>query len=220
MPWRLPPPFTPIAFEDCFSNTGGRASMFFRRGPFHIFRLGVSRNYIASCILMLAYLAFFETPDDEDENTDRRLANAWSSCLLYCVAESRKPQTARKFTTAKLHATKGSLPWISCKGGDSVIFLEWIRFFLRLHIYQLRDVDPGDLSCLQTMLSGVEAGLKFTKTIYRHGVWLQNSETMCSASQDVLQGVLTCIFHACARKLQQAVVFVWASPKVSCNVPL
>ena len=46
MPWRLPPPFTPIAFEDWFSNTEGRASMFFPTRPFpHIQAGGLQELY-------------------------------------------------------------------------------------------------------------------------------------------------------------------------------
>ena len=48
-PWRDPPPFKHIPFEDW--NTGG-AGRFFKKDPFHIFRLGIARNFIGSTIVL------------------------------------------------------------------------------------------------------------------------------------------------------------------------
>ena len=170
LPWRTTPPFTDIPFEDWASAIHGRASQFYRRDSFHIFRQGVGRNFIASCILTLAAKGFFDQEGDQHEDVERRLASAWAQCKLWCIAEGPKPQSVRKFTSQKLHSVRGSFPWLSCKGSDTVLFLKWLRFLLRFWLQQDPNAGEGVLS---TMLSGVEGGLMFTRTIYRHGVWLQ-----------------------------------------------
>lgn len=50
IPWSCDPPWKDIPFD----NT--KASMFLRRDAFHIFRLGIGRNFIASCVYLLIFM--------------------------------------------------------------------------------------------------------------------------------------------------------------------
>jgi len=172
LPWTRSP-FIGIPFEDWSGARDGRASMFFRRDTFHIFRLGLARNYIASVIIMLANHSVFDCPEDTDFGIGRRLKSAWAQCYLWCCTVGTKPATVRSFTCEKLHYKSGSYPWISCKGSDTVIFLKWLQFQIKLIMPQH---SGGPLaSPLQTMLLGVQTGLIFTRHPHRHGLWLQKS---------------------------------------------
>lgn len=50
IPWRCDPPWKNLQF-DCQNP-----AKFLRRDAFHIFRLGICRNYLASCIYLLIYM--------------------------------------------------------------------------------------------------------------------------------------------------------------------
>ena len=45
VPWRQPPPFKHLPYEDW---SDGKAASWFRLDPFHVFRLGIARNFIAA----------------------------------------------------------------------------------------------------------------------------------------------------------------------------
>ena len=50
VPWNTPPPWKDIPFDVA------QPARFLRRDAFHIFRLGIGRNYIASCIYLFCYM--------------------------------------------------------------------------------------------------------------------------------------------------------------------
>ena len=169
LPW-TDSPFTDIPFADWSGARDGRASLFFRRDTFHIFRLGIARNFIASVIIMLGLKGVFDD-GETDFSVERRLNTAWHLCNLWCTTNGTRPATVRSFTREKLHYKSGSYPWIACKGADTVIFLTWLRFQIRL----IMPMHVGDSlePTLRMMLLGVQAGLSFTKNIHRHGLWMQ-----------------------------------------------
>lgn len=50
VPWRVEPPWKNIPFDTA------RPAKFLRRDAFHIYRLGILRNFIGSCIYLLVYM--------------------------------------------------------------------------------------------------------------------------------------------------------------------
>ena len=50
IPWTNEPPWRNVPFDS------DRPAKFLRRDAFHIFRLGIGRNYIASCVFLLIYM--------------------------------------------------------------------------------------------------------------------------------------------------------------------
>ena len=50
IPWVKEPPWRKVPFDS------SKPAKFLRRDPFHIFRLGISRNFLASCIFLLCYM--------------------------------------------------------------------------------------------------------------------------------------------------------------------
>ena len=169
LPWNNPPPFTEIPFEPWF-DTPSKAALFLRRDPFHVFRLGVGRNFLASSIILLALKGFFDDATDTMFSYERRMASAWSHFKLWSLSVGVSPATIRSFSREKMHY-KNSFPYLSCKGSDTVILLQWLEFVVKLWLPNVSDQNTR--ATLQVMLSGVEGGLTFTRSIHHHGLWLR-----------------------------------------------
>ena len=82
VPWRQAPPFSHIPFEDW---SHGKAASWFRLDPFHVFRLGIARNFIAGVLLLLCYKGFFDATGDS-LSLDSRLVRAWAFFQLFLPA--------------------------------------------------------------------------------------------------------------------------------------
>ena len=50
VPWQQVPPWRSIPFDD------GKPAKFLRRDAFHIFRMGIGRNFLGSCVFLLIYM--------------------------------------------------------------------------------------------------------------------------------------------------------------------
>lgn len=158
------PPFSHLSFEPW--NTG-RAALWFRHDIFHIFRLGVARNFIGSAIVLLAFDSFFDAPGD-GIGLDARLVRAWSHFVLWCDAHSATPSGIRSFSRQKLHMqTQTSFPYVGCKGADSILLLRWLKWFTGLQLQS----NPGS-AVLRLICDGCDAGLRLQK-IHGHGIWLK-----------------------------------------------
>ena len=187
VPWQphALPPFSPIPYEDWTGNANGMASSWFRLDPFHVFRLGVARNFIASVLLLLCFKGFYDADDSDSRSLESRLARAWSYFELYCLQAGTRPLGIRSFSRSRLHYEKeGNFPYITGKGSDSILILKFLRFFLEL---QLRDSQtPANSQMLRHMLQGCEHGLAFSQSIHGHSLWLS---TACAvAIKKHLQG--------------------------------
>eukprot|EP00438_Fugacium_kawagutii_P008106 Skav222127 [mRNA] locus=scaffold1181:657045:658682:+ [translate_table: standard] len=165
-PWDSLPPFASIPFANW---SHGDASRFFKRDPFHIFRLGIARNFIGSAIVYLCMQGMFDSPGDR-RGMDDRLARAFSAFMLWCAGHSVSPASFRSFSRQKLHlSTAGAFPWMGCKASDTILLLRWLRFFTNLQLQS-----GISTSMLRILAGGCENGLAF-QGIYRHGIWLSNS---------------------------------------------
>ena len=164
-PWNTVPPFEAIQFEDW---TSGEASRFFKRDVFHIFRLGIARNFIGSALVLLCFGGYFD--DAPPYGIEDRLGRAWANFMLWCAAHSVSPSGIRSFSKQKIHMpTMGTFPWVGCKASDTILLLKWMRFFTNLKI------SAGDANSDLKLIAGAcDNGLKF-QGIYRHGIWLKNS---------------------------------------------
>lgn len=167
-PWDEAPPFKHIPFEDWESGAAGR---FFKRDPFHIFRLGIARNFIGSTIVLFCLQSVFDDPAGNDSVAlPERLTRAWSSFTLWCDTHHVSPSGIRGFTKEKLHMPKlGTFPWCGGKGSDSILLLRWLRFLSGLQLI----ANPTS-SIFPLVIKATDGGLAF-QAIHRHGVWLKGS---------------------------------------------
>ncbi|CAK9083728.1 Uncharacterized protein SCF082_LOCUS39732 [Durusdinium trenchii] len=165
-PWNNPPPFRYILFEDWSS---GLAARWFRLDPFHLFRLGVARNFIASAVMLMASDGIFDLAAGDSKSVDARLGRAWAQFSLWCDTHSVRVTGIRAFTREKFHAaTKTSFPWVGCKGADSIILLKWLKWCSAINL-----ASCPDSQVLGHIHQGCEQSLAF-QGIHRHGIWLTN----------------------------------------------
>ena len=166
VPWVQPPPFKHIPFDDW---NAGDSARFFKRDPFHIFRLGIARNFIGSVIVLFCLEGVFDL-DGAGKSIDLRLSRAWSSFSLWCDKHNVSPAGLRSFSKEKLHMPKmGTFPWCGGKGSDSILLLKWLKFLSGLH-------GPANPSSplFPLVLRACCNGLSF-QAIHRHGIWLKSS---------------------------------------------
>ena len=210
LPWDAPPPFSLIPFEDWAGRNHARAAAFLRLDPFHCFRLGVARNFTASCLILLCYKGFFDAPM-ESQALDARLTRAYSYFQLFCLQEGEKPLAVRTFSRAKLHFEKAyNFPYITGKGSDSVLILKFLIFFLRLQLTQ--SVPSPHAGMLRLMVQAAEAGLFFTQSIHGHGLFLAPS---CANNiKKSIQAFANNYVRLASRALQERLTLFSMVPKV------
>lgn len=166
VPWVQPPPFKHIPFDDW---NAGDSARFFKRDPFHIFRLGIARNFIGSVIVLFCLEGVFDL-DSAGRSIDLRLSRAWSSFSLWCDTHNVSPAGLRSFSKEKLHMPKmGTFPWCGGKGSDAIILLKWLKFLSGLH----GAANPSS-PLFPLVLRACCNGLSF-QAIHRHGIWLKSS---------------------------------------------
>ena len=133
--------------------------------PFHIVKLGLARDLIGSCVVVLCRKGFFDYPECS-KNFPDRLARAHSSFVLFCLASKEHP-TLRGFTKTFFNMTSFmSSPWTNSKGSDSMILLRYLSWFLRLQMKH--PTVPGHGLLLDRMCQTCEACLDMFRLMQRH----------------------------------------------------
>ena len=163
VPWSQEPPYSALPYEPWGT---GKAAAFFRYDPFHVFRLGIARNFIASSLIFLCNEGYYDSPGDSASVVER-LGRAWSSFSLWCDTHSKSPASLRSFSKEKLHyATATSFPFVGCKGADTILLLKYLQWFTGLHL----NIGPTT-ELLRLIKLGCDHGLGL-QSIHRHALWL------------------------------------------------
>eukprot|EP00438_Fugacium_kawagutii_P009614 Skav215640 [mRNA] locus=scaffold736:247242:248783:- [translate_table: standard] len=166
-PWSETPPFKHIPF-DAAGWDSGAASRFFKRDAFHIFRLGIGRNFAGSTIVLLCLEGVFDYDGDGGRGLDERLTRAWNSFSLWCDASHLRPAAMRSFSKEMLHMPNlGSFPWCGGKGSDTILVIKWLRFVATIH----QNADPL-ATVFGLIIEACDNGLSF-QCVYKHGIWLR-----------------------------------------------
>ena len=182
LPWTTRPPFDSIPFEN-WEVAPSKAALFLRRDPFHVFRLGIGRNFLASAIILLSLKGLFDDTSDTVFSFERRMTSAWSDFKLWTISVGASPASIRSFSREKLHY-KNSFPYVSCKGADTVLLFRWLEFAIKLWLPDISD--QNICATMRLVLLGVQQGLAFTRGIHHHGLWLPAScsERLAKACRD------------------------------------
>ena len=194
VPWSLEPPYAPIQFEP-WDN--GSSAKFFRYDPFHVFRLGIARNFCASAIVYFCNEGLYDFPGD-DHSVPGRLGRAWASFLLFCETDGKKPASMRSFSKEKLHyGTTTSFPFVSCKGSDTILLLQYLKWFSGLQICH-GNTSEG----VRLVKKGSEQGLNF-QGFHRHGLWLnpQCRDYICKMCRGFCHTYSRLAAHAYGRQM-------------------
>ena len=165
-PWETSPVFSCIPFED------KAPEKVLRRDPFHNTKLGVFRDFIASSILLLAEMKYFH--DEGGRNSRNHLLNrAYMRFKLYTMAVHR-PAALRSFTTDNFNAPKRrSYPWMSCKGSDATLLVEWLVVMTAACL--MNPLELGHVATLEKLNQASRSANAWTKAMYRHGIFMRKS---------------------------------------------
>ena len=168
LPWSTAPPWQSVPFDDT------RKPLFLRRDNFHIFRLGVARNYLASCILLMGSMGLFdEGVAGESCSVGARLERAYGSLRLFCQVQ-KLGLRLRGFTIQNFHqGPNQAFPYVGSKGSDTIIIMKWLLFFARLQLEVQSSLTPKDREVLVWVSAGSRAGLTWGQGLHGHGLWLK-----------------------------------------------
>jgi len=136
-PWTSDPFVAKIPFDSCAPEFS------LKLDPFHIMKVGFSRDVVGSIILALCRLNYFDFDPAESQNVDERLKRACGAFKLWCAAERRCPglrSFSRSFFNCKAAAQS---PWANAKGSDVTLLLQWLNFHVPC-ILQTRDLEDPE----------------------------------------------------------------------------
>ena len=163
-PWPLedPPPFSLVPYDrQC-------PERILQGDIFHIVKLGVARDIIGGCLILLLRLGFMDYPGSTT-NIDDRFQRSHSYFAMWCRAQGKSPGL-RKFSKAFFNMKSlVSAPWANCKGSDSVLLLQWLSFTLKLYIQN--PPVQGHTVLLKNMLQVVDECLAL-RMLHTHRLWL------------------------------------------------
>ena len=168
-PWDEDPPFAKIPFDR------GRPEWMYKLDPFHVQKLGVSRDIVGSSIVVLARMGYFDYDNNESKSLEARLERAHGHFRLWCCSEKKSPGL-RSFTKNFLNAqTQATTPWVNAKGSDVTLLLGWLRFLAVQLLNDGSDHGVGAEKFLKLLKSLISKVLGMHKILETHGLFLERS---------------------------------------------
>ena len=106
-----------------------RAANFYKGDPFHIWKYGIGRHFVGSCLVTLAQWGFWP---GREQGFDDLMHRAYADFKWSCKHEMRATPHLKSFTRQLLHfANNAAFPWFGCKGGDTMLLARWLLRVLR-----------------------------------------------------------------------------------------
>ena len=100
---------------------------------FHTLKFGFLKDLNAGVLMLLCEMKYLDSPGDS-WSMDSRLDRAFGLFKLW-QAVSQKSSGLRKFSKLSFHRDKATkYPFMSGKGSDSVVVLEFLEWLLRLKL--------------------------------------------------------------------------------------
>ena len=167
-PWNLnaPPSVVKVPFD------AAAPEKVLRRDIFHNTKVGMCRDFLGSAILLLCELKYFHHPTAPGTSNARSvlLQRARNHFRLYCLAVN-KSAALRTFTKDNFNCqTRKNYGWISCKGSDATLLVEWICILTRACIND--PLDAAHVPLLELLNGTARSANDWMKAMYKHGMWL------------------------------------------------
>ena len=161
-PWDV----LPILNRIPFAST--KRPALYRKDVFHTCKFGFLKDLNAGILMLLREMKYLDSPGDP-WSMDARLARAFSLFKLW-LSTSRKSSGLRKFSKLSFHRDKATkYPFMSGKGSDSMVVLEFLEWLLRLKLRSPKEAEHTLL--LTAMLETVQGALCFVGTYHSHGIF-------------------------------------------------
>ena len=166
-PWSSDPVLSRAPFEV------GRPESLYQLDLFHLFKVGIGRD-IAGGICLLARLGYYDNPAcAEPRNLLSRLRRAHKSFRLWCLA-THNSAGLRYFSPSFFNVKKMSdFAWTNSKGSDTMLLLQYLLFFVTLHLQQMGMCQQPHRQLFRLLQSTIRHGLKIFEICHSHGMWLQ-----------------------------------------------
>lgn len=183
-PWATPSPLAIIATEAC------RPEVFYKGDPFHTFKLGLGRYFLASAIICLGQWKYFTT-DEEGHSVPSFFAAAYKDFRFFAKKELRRGSiNIRAFTREKFHFTDhDTFPMGGWKASDTILLLKWMLVFLEKganpdeHVPRegrgplYHPIEPWQKWFLQAIHDAATAAVKSFNMIHCGRLWLTRVES-------------------------------------------
>ena len=142
---------------------------FFRRDIFHNTKQGVFRFFVASCVMLLAKLHYFDLPGQSNKR-DILLDRAHSHFQLFCKTVGRTA-ALRSFSLSFFNSPSWfTFPWVNCKGSDCSHLLAWVHTLVAGCVND--PLKNEHLPILNHMVAAAAAARAFQNICYSHNLWL------------------------------------------------
>ncbi|CAE7681954.1 unnamed protein product [Symbiodinium microadriaticum] len=169
-PWESPPALASVPFDPL------RKAEIFRLDPFHLWRVGLGRDLVGSGIVCLCQLGYMDLEPGCSKNIDDRLVRAHALFKLWCAGTGRTP-ALRSFSVHNFNCkSRSKYPWANVKGSDCTLMTDWLLFFTR---NQIGDVKPEHQSFISALQQTLASAVAFWSILHSHGLWLDRYCAQC-----------------------------------------
>ena len=149
-----------------------RPELLYRNDSFHTLRLGVYRDFSASCIFLLMTWGYFGPG-----NMDVKLECAHGHFTLW-LRTVKKTVALRSFTKSLFnYKSRSSFVWSNTKGSDTVLLCQWLGIAAAGFLAQ--ESDGRKREALSIIVTAAKLSTDWTDIIYKHGIFLTRT---CGAS--------------------------------------
>ena len=161
----------------------------YHRDPFHIYKQSVGGSYVASCIVLLGELGYWNAENNTLADVMDRM---YADFNHYVKHDSRGGVVPfmKHFTRTNLHYPRThSFPYERPKGGDVMLLTRWMRFLV-LNGPWLENSEgrPGSMihnpleqwhvPFLNDILKAANGVLAFFRIMHNQGLWLTRPQAM------------------------------------------
>ncbi len=194
-PFAAVPIFCHIPFEAGQQNQDSPHERFFRRDIFHNTKMGVFRDFVASCVLLLCKLKYFNDAGGRNDR-DSLLERAHHHFAMFCRTTGRSP-ALRSFSSAFFNAKSWvCYPWVNCKGSDCALLLAWVHVLTTACLNDLQRDEHVTLLHRMNLAAGNARA--FQRASYSHGLWMHKhcGRKMYGEMHRFIQNYNACAFLA------------------------
>ena len=193
-PWESPPALASVPFDPL------RKAEIFRLDPFHLWRVGLGRDLVGSGIVCLCQLGYMDLEPGCSKNIDDRLVRAHALFKLWCAGAGRTP-ALRSFSVHNFNCkSRSKYPWANVKGSDCTLMTDWLLFFTR---NQIGDVKPEHQSFISALQQTLASAVAFWSILHSHGLWLDRycAQRLQHKLSTMLRGYKSCAQHCYSFRL-------------------
>ena len=152
----------------------------YRRDPFHVFKQALGGYYVASSIVLVAELGYWEATQN---SFDQVMERSYADFLNYVrECSGRVVPHLKHFTRTNLHyARTSSFPYMRPKGSDVMLLTRWLGFLMHNGPYMEGErkgsmiqnpLEEWHSELFQHIAAAAAGAVKFFRLMHNNGLWL------------------------------------------------